>query len=56
MCELVVTKPRPRVDSPAEESAETVGRDDCKKAEEVTLEHGTGLQNHETCPSCMEED
>ncbi|XP_061072989.1 heat shock protein 105 kDa [Conger conger] len=56
VCELVVTKPRPRVDSPAEESAPTGGTDHGKQAEEVTLEHETGLQNNEMCASCMEDD
>ncbi|XP_064158394.1 heat shock protein 105 kDa [Anguilla rostrata] len=51
VCELVVTKPRPRVESPAEEPAQT---DDCKKADGVATEQETGLQNSENSPSCME--
>ncbi|KAJ8368501.1 hypothetical protein SKAU_G00085290 [Synaphobranchus kaupii] len=56
VCELVLAKSKPRDDSPAEEPAQTVEMDNCKKAEDVTLEHETGLQNSKKCPSSMEVD
>ncbi|KAJ8280144.1 hypothetical protein GJAV_G00051020 [Gymnothorax javanicus] len=48
-CELVVTKPRPRVDSPAEEPVQGGGTDG-------TLEPNTGLQNSGSSPVCMQLD
>ncbi|KAJ8404725.1 hypothetical protein AAFF_G00335880 [Aldrovandia affinis] len=57
VCELVVNKPRPRVDSPAEESMQTDGGDDCKEAEDVSLEQqDASLQNGEKYASGMELD
>ncbi|MFT7803894.1 heat shock protein 105 kDa-like [Arapaima gigas] len=46
VCELVVTKPKPRVESPVEEPTQTNGTFNKKgEAEDVTLEQETDLQN-----------
>ncbi|XP_036392842.1 heat shock protein 105 kDa [Megalops cyprinoides] len=55
VCELVVNKPKPRVESPAEESMQTEGVN-YKKAEDVAVEEEVGLQNGEKSTTGMDLD
>ncbi|XP_072547584.1 heat shock protein 105 kDa isoform X2 [Salminus brasiliensis] len=54
VCEEIVSKPKPRVDSPVEESMQTECGVNKKSAEDVTMEYSDILQNGER--SCNERD